>query len=142
MKNLLFVILLVVILITAGCMGGSQNTVRDKDTATNPTTIIVTPNPTMSGGNRGTVTEVLVTSTDTEVIVNSSPTGATVLIDNKLYGTTPIKLKGINQGYYRLIMMMNGYDDYHSTIYVRINQTVMVNGILNPSNKSSNQPHQ
>ncbi len=139
MKNLLFLILIIVILITSGCMGGSQNTVQEKDTTTKPVTIIATPNPTTSGGNIGAITEVLVTSTDTEVIVNSSPTGAKVIIDNKLFGTTPIKLKGTNQGYHRLIMMMDGYDDYYSTIYVVINQTVFVNGILKPSTKPSYQ---
>jgi hypothetical protein len=93
---------------------------------TQPATVIITANPTMSSGN---------TEGAGEVMVYSSPTGASILIDGVYCGTTPGKVNGVPAGNHILRLTLSGYYDYEGSIYVVAGETSQGYGTLQPMNQ-------
>lgn len=87
-----------------------------------------------------TTTEVSATPTSApaaisgDVEVYSSPPGASILIDDVYYGTTPTKLTGIEQGKHVLRLTMSGYTDFVDSLDVVAGQTRKGYGTLQPLN--------
>ncbi len=90
---------------------------------TQPATVIITANPTISSGN---------TEGAGEVMVYSSPTGASILIDGVYCGTTPGKVNGVPAGNHILRLTLGGYYDYEGSIYVVAGETSQGYGTLQP----------
>ena len=55
--------------------------------------------------------------------VNSNPSGATVLIDGKERGTTPVELSNLSLGKHQLKVQKQGYEDLTQTVTVKEGQT-------------------
>ena len=55
--------------------------------------------------------------------VNSNPSGATVLIDGKERGTTPVEVSNLTLGKHQLKVQMQGYEDLTQTVTVKEGQT-------------------
>ena len=55
--------------------------------------------------------------------VNSNPSGATVLIDGKERGTTPVELSNLPLGKHQLKVQKQGYEDLTQTVTVKEGQT-------------------
>jgi hypothetical protein len=92
---------------------------------TQPSTVITTVNPTMSGGDTGATGSVM---------VYSSPTGASILIDGVYCGITPGNVNGVPAGTHILRLTLSGYNDYEGSIYIVPGQTNQGYGTLQPIN--------
>jgi hypothetical protein len=94
-------------------------------TVTQPTSVVPTANPTISG---------VETITTGSIIVYSSPTGASILIDGVYSGTTPKTVNVIPAGNHILRLELSGYYDYEGSIYVVPGQMAQGYGTLQPMN--------
>jgi hypothetical protein len=78
--------------------------------------VAVTPGPTPS--------------TDGQITVRSSPSGANIYVDNLYKGLTPLTLVGIPNGGHTILLRMNGYQDWQSTVNVAAGSSTDVSGTL------------
>jgi len=66
------------------------------------------------------------------LIVISTPSGAEVLVDGAVPGTTPCTLPGLPSGVHIITIRMNGYKDWTRTVLIRDRHTVTLNAVLIP----------
>jgi len=78
--------------------------------------ISVTPGPTQN--------------TNGQITVRSSPSGANIYVDNVYKGLTPLTLVEIPQGGHTVLLKLNGYQDWQSTVNVAGGSSSDVTGTL------------
>ena len=52
------------------------------------------------------------------VFVASDPTGATVTVDGKAQGPTPVLVRGLEKGRHRIVLSLDGYEEFDRQIHV------------------------
>jgi hypothetical protein len=72
--------------------------------------------------------------------VTSDPAGATIFVDNKSLGTSPFMTDNITTGDHLVIIRMDGYQDYSTSILVTAGATRTVSATLLPSTSSLHSP--
>jgi hypothetical protein len=65
-----------------------------------------------------------------QLTVRSNPSGASIWLDNAYKGITPISLANIPQGSHAVLLKMNGYQDWQSSVNVAAGSSTDVSGIL------------
>jgi hypothetical protein len=65
-----------------------------------------------------------------QVTVGSSPSGANIYLDNAYRGLTPLTLVDIPQGSHAIILKLNGYQDWQSSVNVVAGSSTDVSGTL------------
>lgn len=85
------------------------------------------------------VTPGLTPDTTGQINVGSSPAGANIYLDNAYRGLTPLTLANIPQGSHTIILKMNGYQDWISTVNVVAGNFAQVYGTLS-SGQQPNPP--
>jgi len=65
-----------------------------------------------------------------QINVGSSPAGANIYLDNAYRGITPLTLVDIPQGSHAIILKINGYQDWTSTVNVAAGSYTQVSGTL------------
>jgi len=68
--------------------------------------------------------------TNGQVTVRSSPSGANIYLDNAYRGLTPLTLVDIPQGSHAIILKLNGYQDWQSSVNVVAGSSMDVSGTL------------
>src|SRR5665647_133496 len=68
-----------------------------------------------------------------QITVRSSPSGANIYLDNSYRGLTPLTLVDISQGSHAIILKMNGYQDWQSSVNVLAGSSTDVSGTIIPS---------
>jgi len=68
-----------------------------------------------------------------QITVRSSPSGANIYLDNAYRGLTPLTLVDIPQGSHAIILKLNGYQDWQSSINVVAGSSTDVSGTLSSS---------
>jgi hypothetical protein len=71
--------------------------------------------------------------TNGQITVRSSPSGANIYLDNVYRGLTPLTLVDIPQGSHAIILKMNGYQDWQSSVNVLAGSSTDVSGTISPS---------
>ena len=64
------------------------------------------------------------------LFVNSTPSGAKIIIDDIVAGSTPVTFKNITPGDHIVVINLSGYDDYTETVLVMSNTTSTVDVVL------------
>lgn len=105
-------------------------------TATSPTTAVTT-GTTIATTRPVTTTAGTVQATGSsvetgDIEVYSSPAGASILIDDVYYGSTPGKVNGVPAGSHVLLLTLSGYQDNTQTITVGPGVTNRAYGTLQP----------
>ncbi len=65
-----------------------------------------------------------------QITVRSSPSGANIYLDNAYRGITPLTLVEIPQGSHSIILKLNGYQDWQSSVNVAARSSTDVSGTL------------
>jgi hypothetical protein len=68
-----------------------------------------------------------------QITVRSSPSGADIYLDNAYRGLTPLTLVNIPQGSHAIILKLDGYQDWQSSVNVLAGSSTDVSGTLSPS---------
>jgi hypothetical protein len=68
-----------------------------------------------------------------EILVRSSPSGANIYLDNAYRGITPLTLVDIPQGSHAIVLKMNGYQNWQSSVNVQGGIVTDLSGTLSPS---------
>jgi hypothetical protein len=68
-----------------------------------------------------------------QITVRSSPSGANIYLDNAYRGLTPLTLVNIPQGSHAVILKLNEYQDWQSSVNVLAGSSTDVSGTLSPS---------
>ena len=68
--------------------------------------------------------------TNGQITVRSSPSGANIYLDNSYRGLTPLTLVDIPQGSHAIILKLNGYQDWQSSVNVPAGSSTDVSGTL------------
>lgn len=72
------------------------------------------------------------------IIVNSKPSGASVYVDNRFMGTTPLNISGIKTGSHVVRISYQGYADRQRTVIVRPHRyEYITETLLTPANTGS-----
>lgn len=66
------------------------------------------------------------------ISVASSPSGASVYLDDKYQGITPMTLNNTEQGSHRILLKLAGYEEYSQTAIVDTGKEVPILAILTP----------
>jgi hypothetical protein len=90
---------------------------------------------TVSSGKTTSITATLKSATGT-ISINSTPSGATIVLDETLHGTTPNNLTEISVGAHTLVLKKSGYNDYSTTVTVSSGNTTRVSANLSASTGS------
>jgi hypothetical protein len=69
-------------------------------------------------------------NTNGQITVRSSPSGANIYVDNLYKGLTPLTLVEIPKGGHTILLKMNGYQDWQSTVNVAAGSSTDVSGTL------------
>jgi hypothetical protein len=76
--------------------------------------------------------------------ISTTPTGANVDLDNNFVGITPVTLQSVGAGSHLITIMMQGYQDYSTTVQVNAGATSTVSAALStgvtPTQKSPSAP--
>lgn len=72
-----------------------------------------------------------VTASTGQVVIVSDPAGANVYVDNAYRGVTPVTLSDLTTGTYTILLKMDGYQDWSSTIDVSSGSALTLKGVLN-----------
>lgn len=72
-----------------------------------------------------------VTASTGQVVIVSEPAGANVYVDNAYRGITPVTLSDLTSGSHILLLKMDGYQDWSSTIDVSSGSALTLKGVLN-----------
>ncbi len=70
------------------------------------------------------------------VQVSSDPAGASVLVDNAFQGITPLTIPSLPSGNHSLLIRMDGYQDYQSSLSLSPGQAIQVQVSLSPSGRN------
>ncbi|RLF79384.1 hypothetical protein DRN44_08975, partial [Thermococci archaeon] len=62
--------------------------------------------------------------------VYSTPSGASVYVDNQFIGQTPIENYELLKGEHSLIIQMEGYQEYYTTVFITSGETSIINANL------------
>ncbi len=74
------------------------------------------------------------TPSSTGVIdINSQPTGADIYLDNAYKGITPLTLSNIPAGDHNVILKMNGYTDWTTTVTIKGGDTAQLSATMQPT---------
>ena len=65
-----------------------------------------------------------------QITVRSRPSGANIYLDNAYHGLTPLTLVEIPQGTHTILLRMNGYQDWQSSVNVAADSSTDVSGTL------------
>jgi hypothetical protein len=65
-----------------------------------------------------------------QITVRSNPSGANIYLDNAYRGLTPLTLVDIQKGSHTIILKMNGYQDWQSSVNVAVGSSTDVSGTL------------
>jgi len=65
-----------------------------------------------------------------QITVRSNPSGANIYLDNAYRGLTPLTLVDIQKGSHTIILKMNGYQDWQSSVNVAFGSSTDVSGTL------------
>ena len=68
--------------------------------------------------------------TNGQITVRSNPSGANIYLDNAYKGLTPLTLVDIPQGSHAIILKLNGYQDWQSSVNVLAGSSTDVSGTL------------
>jgi len=68
--------------------------------------------------------------TNGQITVRSNPEGANIYLDNSYRGLTPLTLVDIPQGSHTIILKLNGYQDWQSSVNVQSRSSTDVSGTL------------
>jgi len=68
--------------------------------------------------------------TNGQITVRSSPSGADIFVDNLYKGVTPLTLVEIPKGSHTILLKMNGYQDWQSSVNVAAGSSTDVSGTL------------
>jgi hypothetical protein len=71
--------------------------------------------------------------TNGQITVRSSPSGADIYLDNLYKGLTPLTLVEIPKGGHTILLRLNGYQDWQSSVSVGAGGSTDVSGILAPA---------
>jgi hypothetical protein len=71
--------------------------------------------------------------TNGQITVRSNPSGANIYLDNAYRGLTPLTLVDIPHGSHTIILKMNGYQDWQSSVNVLSRSSADVSGTLTAS---------
>ncbi|MCX7796003.1 MAG: PEGA domain-containing protein [bacterium] len=72
------------------------------------------------------------------IVINSKPSGASVYVDNRFTGMTPIKLSGIKTGSHTVRISYQGYADRQKTVIIRPHRyEYITETLLTPVNTGS-----
>jgi hypothetical protein len=66
------------------------------------------------------------------VSVDSRPAGASVTIDGRRAGTTPLSVGDLAAGSHVILIELNGYERWSAAVRVVANRTISVKPILQP----------
>ena len=69
-------------------------------------------------------------STNGQITVRSNPSGANIYLDNLYKGLTPLTLVEIPKGSHTILLKMNGYQDWQSSVNVAAGSSTDVSGTL------------
>jgi hypothetical protein len=69
-------------------------------------------------------------NTNGQITVRSSPSGADIFLDNLYKGVTPLTLVEIPQGSRTILLKLNGYQDWQSSVNVAAGSSTDVSGTL------------
>ncbi len=106
-------------------------TLIPRTTVTTPRTTTVIPPTTLTPVTSPVqITEPVGTTGD--IMIYSSPAGASILIDDVYYGTTPGKVIGFPVGSHILLLTLSGYQDNTQTVIVGPGATNRAYGTLQP----------
>lgn len=67
-----------------------------------------------------------------QITVRSNPSGASVFVDSAYRGITPISIPDVAQGSHAIVLKMNGYQDWQSSVNVAAGSGTDVSGVLTP----------
>ena len=140
MKYLLFFLLLVAVIITAGCVGGNQNSVVTPSQtpliATITSTLTQQPSPQLES-DKLFVSSTTVLEKKGTIQVTSTPSGVEVYLDNEYRGTTPNTIKDASIGSHIVELRDRNYQIWNTTITVSSESTSYISTKLNPILDSS-----
>jgi hypothetical protein len=71
-------------------------------------------------------------STSGRLVVDSTPIGASVFVDGRNEGVTPISLPRVPEGQRDLVLQMPGFEPYRSSVLISPGDTAQVTATLNP----------
>lgn len=66
------------------------------------------------------------------IVVSSNPRGAKVYLDNSYKGVTPLNMERVATGQHQIKLVLEGYQDWSSTIFLAPNQTASISADLIP----------
>jgi len=69
-------------------------------------------------------------NTNGQITVRSTPSGANIYVDNLYKGLTPLTLVGIPNGGHTILLRLNGYQDWQSSVNVAAGSSTDVTGTL------------
>jgi hypothetical protein len=69
-------------------------------------------------------------NTNGQITVRSNPSGADIFLDNLYKGVTPLTLVEIPKGSHAILLKMNGYQDWQSSVNVAAGSSTDVSGTL------------
>jgi hypothetical protein len=78
--------------------------------------------------------------TNGQITVRSSPSGANIYLDNLYKGLTPLTLVDIPAGSHTILLKLNGYQDWQSTVNVAAGSSTDVSGTLAAATATPPQP--
>jgi hypothetical protein len=78
--------------------------------------------------------------TNGQITVRSSPSGANIYLDNSYKGLTPLTLVEIPKGSHSILLKLNGYQDWQSTVNVAAGSSTDVSGTLAATTMSQPTP--
>ncbi len=73
-------------------------------------------------------------ATAASIDVNTTPIGATILLNGKSQGITPITIKNLDTGIYKIDILMNGYAPYEEKITLNKGESIQRNITLKKAN--------
>jgi len=118
---------------------GTQTTATTSPTtAVTTKTMAVTTRPVTPTASQVRTTDSTVATGDIEIY--SSPAGASILIDDVYYGSTPGKVNGVPAGSHVLLLTLSGYQDNRQTITIGSGVTNRAYGTLQPLIQSTTVP--
>ncbi len=71
-------------------------------------------------------------STMGKLVINSTPPGATVILDNRVAGTTPVVIDPVTAGWHVIALPKAGYFTWNARNLVKMDSTLVINAILTP----------
>ncbi len=71
-------------------------------------------------------------STSGRLVVDSSPIGATLFVDGRDEGATPVSLERVAEGQRELLLQLPGYEPYRATVEVRPGEAARLDATLTP----------